>query len=213
MTYSSCLSDADQSLVLDASVMINILETGHSLNILSALQRRIYVPEPVIREIENGARADRQQVAILVELLGAQVVHPAPFSGKALELFGELVSGATESSLGDGEAATIALSVEGQWSAVIDEKKAHKVCSLRFPELRLATTVDLLCHDSVRTRLGSNLLAQSVLDALSNARMQVREHQFDWIAGLIGQEEVAKCSSLRRLARGKDIRASIRATG
>jgi hypothetical protein len=31
--------------------------------------------------------------------------------------------------------------------------------------------------------------------------MQVREHQFDWVARVIGMENVETCSSLNRLAK------------
>ncbi|MET4072466.1 hypothetical protein ABID58_007295 [Bradyrhizobium sp. S3.2.6] len=48
--------------------------------------------------------------------------------------------------------------------------------------------------------LGDDKLAGAVFSALTEARMQVREHQFGWVANLIGSERIAACASLRRLA-------------
>ena len=103
-------------------------------------------------------------------------------------------------SLGDGEAATLAYAHENGSSAVIDEKKATRVAAKRFGSLRVATTIDILSHESVRLALGRRLLAEATFKALRQARMQVRDYQFDWVANLIGNERVAACSSLKRLA-------------
>jgi hypothetical protein len=86
-------------------------------------------------------------------------------------------------------------------SAAIDEKKATRLSVVRFTSLRLITTMDILAHPAVGVALGSKGLAQATFNALNLARMQVREHQFGWVSGLIGAERVAACSSLRRLAK------------
>src|ERR1700683_4208946 len=64
-----------------------------------------------------------------------------------------------------------------------------------------AGTVDIPAHHSVRTWLGETLLADATFRALRVARMQVRAHQFESVAHVIGNENVIRCSSLKRLAR------------
>ncbi len=201
MTFSSCLTNEDRQFVLDSSVVINLLATGYAANILRALAVPIVVTDYVVGEIESGSPNGGPESRLLNELIANQVVRMAQLEEPALQLFFGLASGSVSESLGDGEAATLAFAYGSDSSAIIDEKKATRVAGERFDTLRLATTIDLLAHPNVRSALGHTALADATLQALRLARMQVREHQFDWVAGLIGLENVSSCTSLRRLAR------------
>ena len=207
MTFSSCLTNQDSILVLDASVIINLLATDHASAILQALPTPIVVTDNVIREIELGAVNGRPESKQLLELIHNQILKSEVLSGIALEHFFDLVSGSTAASLGDGEAATLALAYSNGFTAVIDEKKATTISSERFETLRLITTVDILAYEPVRISLGDEALSVATLQALKNARMQVRENQFDWIQGVIGCENVGLCPSLRRLVKLKAARS------
>ena len=201
MTFSSCLTDEDSSLVLDASVVINLLATGYPIPILRALAIPIMISDNVVREIERGAVNGRQELDLLTRVIDDGVVGVAELEGDALETFFDLVSGNSSESLGDGEAATLAFAHRMECSAAIDEKKATRLAADRFGSIKIITTVDILAHDTVRTSLGDARLADATLRALQLTRMQVREHQFGWIARVIGTENVEACSSLRRLAK------------
>ncbi|BAV48066.1 Uncharacterized protein MLTONO_3163 [Mesorhizobium loti] len=201
MTFSSCLTDEDSSLVLDASVVINLLATGHPIPILRALAMPIVVADNVVCEIERGAMNGRQELDLLARLIDDQVVRVAELEGGAVETFFELVSGNSSESLGDGEAATLAFAHGMGCSAAIDEKKATRLAADRFGSLKIVTTIDILAHDNVQASLGTARLADATFQALRRARMQVREHQFDWVVQVIGMENVEACSSLKRLAK------------
>lgn len=201
MTFSSCLINQRAALVLDASVIINLLATGYANTILQALAVPLYVTDNVVREIEQGAVNGRPEPALLDELISSQILIVKELAGAALEDFFGMVSGHTSSSLGDGEAATLALAYRNDLSAAIDEKKATRIATERFASLKLVTTVDILAYAPVQSSLGNEVLAKATLHALKRARMQVREHQFDWIAQLIGIENVAACPSLKRHVR------------
>jgi predicted nucleic acid-binding protein len=112
-----------------------------------------------------------------------------------------MVSGHTADSLGDGEAATLAFANSNRVSAAIDEKKATRIAGERFDAVKLVTTIDILAYESVQALLGHDVLANATLQALQVARMQVRPHQFDWVAKMIGENNLAECASLKRLAR------------
>jgi predicted nucleic acid-binding protein len=198
MTFSSCLINRRNAIVLDASVIINLLATGHANTILQALAVPLYVTDYVVREIEQGAVNGRPEPALLAELIANQVLTIKELTGTALEDFFGMVSGHTSSSLGDGEAATLALADRNGFSAAIDEKKAARIAKERFETLRLVTTVDILASPLVEQSLGNEALTDATLQALRRARMQVREHQFGWIAQLIGIENLATCPSLKR---------------
>ncbi|UWF50136.1 hypothetical protein NYP20_04005 [Pseudomonas sp. N3-W] len=203
MTFSSCLTNQDSTLVLDASVIINLLATDHASAILQALPTSIVVTDNVIREIELGAINGRPEPKQLSELIHNQILKREELSGIALEHFFDLVSGSTAASLGDGEAATLALAHSNGLTAAIDEKKATNISSKRFGTLRLITTVDILAYEPVRSSIGDEALAMATFQALKNARMQVRENQFDWIRGVIGYGNVGLCPTLKRLAKLK----------
>jgi hypothetical protein len=160
----------------------------------------IVVTDNVIREIKQGGISGRPEVNLLNDLIANEIVRESQLDGQSLQMFFDLVSGSASESLGDGEAATLAFAYGNGGSAVIDEKKATKLSANRFGSLRLATTIDIFAHDAVRSALGHAALAEATNQALRLARMQVREHQFDWVVDLIGAENVAACTSLRRLA-------------
>jgi predicted nucleic acid-binding protein len=201
MVFSSCLTEEDCELVLDSSVVINLLATGYAASILKALAMPVVLTGNVVREVEFGSSNGGQEVGLLREMIADQVLLIRELEGQALETFFALVSGPASESLGDGEAATLALAHARGCSAAIDEKKATRLATDRFTMMRLVTTVDILAHQGVRTGLGNTQLADAVFQALRVARMQVREQQFEWIARLIGPQNVEACSSLRRLAR------------
>jgi predicted nucleic acid-binding protein len=201
MTFSSCLTDEDCQLVLDSSVVINLLATGRASAILKALAVPIIVTDYVVGEIEKGTTNGGPESRLLNELIADNFVRMAQLNEVGLRTFYGLVSGTVSESLGDGEAATLAFAHGSDSSAIIDEKKATRIAGERFGPLRLATTIDLLAHPNVQSALGQTALADAALQALRLARMQVRENQFEWIVALIGDEKVASCTSLRRLAR------------
>jgi len=200
MTFLSCLTD-DTDLVLDSSVIINLLATGHAPSILRALAVSIAVTGNVLREIERGAANGRPEFELLTAMVNEGVLRVEELEGRALETLFDLVSGTIAESLDDGEAATLAFAHGSGFCAAIDEKKATRVATERFGSLRLVTTIDILAHKSVRASLGEKVLANATFNALRVARMQAREHQFEWIADLIGSENVDACSSLRRLVK------------
>jgi len=203
MTFSSCLTEETSGLVLDASVIINLLATGHASSILQALPVVPIVTDNVLGEIRNGAINGRPELAKLTELIDHQILRVAELNAPALESFFSIVSGPASQSLGDGEAATLAYAHHGSLIAAIDERKATRVAQERFGQLRLATTVDIFAFDQVSQRLGPELLPAVVLDALRLARMQVWDYQFDWVVQQIGASNVQTCPSLRRLARAR----------
>ncbi|GKT01013.1 hypothetical protein AVKW3434_16510 [Acidovorax sp. SUPP3434] len=201
MTFSSCLVEQSNPLVLDASVVINLLATGHAGMILQSLPGRSYVTENVVGEINGGAGSGRPESKQLFDLIEGGPLEVAVLDELALESFIDIVSGSASESLGDGEAATLAFAYHSGLTAAIDERKATRIASERFASLRMATTVDILAHSSVMHALGQERLSMAVLDALRLARMQVGLPQFEWVVEQIGVENLALCPSLRRLVK------------
>lgn len=211
MTFSSCLTEKDRVIVLDSSVIINLLATEHAGEILQALGSSIVITRNVVREIELGSSNGLKKSLAIDQLNNSKVLQIDEISGTSLEHFFSLVSGNTSDSLGDGEAATLAHAYSNGFSAAIDEKKATRIAGERFLPMRLVTTVDILAYKPVHASLGDTKLASGTLKALLAARMQVRPHQFEWIAQLIGDENVVSCPSLNRLTRHRKDRIGVAA--
>jgi predicted nucleic acid-binding protein len=117
-------------------------------------------------------------------------------NGRAAQHFEQLVIGPAAETLDDGEAATIAYAAISGATAILDEKKALRIAAERFPQVPLASTVDILSHSGVQSALGLPALADVVFNAFRNGRMRVPAHHLAWVLKLIGDERAALCASL-----------------
>jgi predicted nucleic acid-binding protein len=198
MTFLSCITSQDKAIVLDASVVINLLATSHATQILKAIPVKFLVTSNVLQEIRQGEASGRQEPKGLSDLIDARSAYLVDLNETALQHFFALVSGSTLDTLGDGEAATLALAFESGYCAGIDEKKATRIALQRFEALKLVTTIDILGYPEVQISLGRNVLASATLQALKVARMQVKTHQLAWILELVSEEDLQSCSTLRK---------------
>jgi predicted nucleic acid-binding protein len=169
--------------------------------VLSCFRGRIVLPDIVLGELEDGESKGRRDSQLTNALIGAGLIKMASLSEEGLSCFEQLVAGEAAMTLDDGEAATIAYAIEASAVAVIDERKANRICAERFPSLQLAATVDLLAHDDVQKSLGRPALADALFAALTGARMRVLPHHAQWVVDLIGPERARQSSSLSRFVR------------
>jgi predicted nucleic acid-binding protein len=203
----TCLTDPTAVLVIDASAVINLNASGYAKEIFTALPNRIAVTNIVPKELETGRGRGRKDAAQLDELVAAGLVEIVQLDEKAEWYFEQLVVGPAATTLDDGEAGTIAYAVSKEATAVIDERKATRICGERFPTLRVGCTADIFAHEQVQHSLGATLLADALFSALYRGRMRVLPRHIDWVVGLIGRNRAALCVSLPntvRLALPKD---------
>jgi predicted nucleic acid-binding protein len=198
MGSSTALTDPAARLVADASTIINLIATANAAAILSALPNRVLVVDVVPGELETGRARGREAFDRLTELANAGAVEIVGLTDDAAPYFEDLAVGAAAATLDDGEAATIAYALAHAGTALIDERKATRICAQRFPQLQVACTVDVLVHPEVQRRLGADLLGNAVFSALQDGRMGVLPRHVDWIVGLIGEARAALCPSLPR---------------
>ena len=201
MSSSKFRIDPEAVLVADASVVINLNATACASEIIRALPNRFVVTDNAFAELEDGTRNghdDAQQLWALIDAGLAQLVRPGPAGSTVYE---SLVTGSTLRTLDDGEAATISYAQETAGIALIDERKARSLCAGRFPGLRVASTVDLLIHETVALALGPQGQIDALVNALTRARMRVPTEQLTIVKKLIGAERAASCMSLPKVAR------------
>lgn len=187
--------------VVDASAVINLNATGCTHEILRALPNRFLVVDVVSKELDRGRRRERSDADILKMLVADKLIEIVSLDAGAEPHFERLVIGPAAETLDDGEAATIAYAVTAGMIAVIDERKATRLCATLFPKLRINSTVDILSHTEVRRMLGDSLLADAVFRALKNGRMQVLAPKVKWVVEMIGAAKAAECPSLPKHAR------------
>ena len=201
MRSLTALTDPGELLVADASTVINLIATGIAGEIIAALPNRIVVVDVVPDELETGRTRGREACDRLQELTSSGVLDIVELGGDGLTHFEQLVVGPAAETLDDGEAATIAYALAHAATALIDERKATRICRERFPALRLACTIDVLIHRDVQARLGPERLSEAVFRALQEGKMRVLSDHLAWVVDLIGEERAALCPSLPRRAR------------
>ena len=85
--------------------------------------------------------------------------------------------------------------------AIIDDRKAIALCARKYPNLVVASTLDLFAHNAIVTALGRAPLSDAVYAALQTARMRVPRHYEEWVVGVIGETRASACPSLRGVPR------------
>lgn len=185
MSSSSCPNDPRATLAADASVVINLNATGCAAEIIAAIPGTFAVTKSVLAELAEGARKGHDDAAKLEGLIRCRAVKLVELGDEGNGVYAELVDGPAEETLDDGEAATLAYAHEVRGVALIDEVKARRICDGRFPELRIASTVDVLIHEAVRKALGQERQIDAVGKALRDARMHVLPHQRQLVRELI----------------------------
>lgn len=194
MNYRT-LTDPIPGLVADASAIINLLGTGVAAELTQSMPVRLRVVSTVSTELADGKKRwpSSEQLAALVASGYVEIVE---LDEAALEYFESLVIGPAVDTLDDGEAATIAYALATGTVALIDEKKGRRICSSRFPELVVHTTVDLLTSAHVDRTLGKPAVADAIFNALSVGRMRVPAIDYERVVAIIGSERARTCPSL-----------------
>jgi predicted nucleic acid-binding protein len=179
------------TVVLDASVLINLLGSGAAADLLQALGRRFVVPEPTLAEVGFDPIRKRPAPDVTAGLIGAGLLAVVPLRGETADLFFELAA-----NLGDGEAAVIAYAVRAGAFAAIDDRKARRIAVPLLPGRVPLFSIELLMAEDVTRRLGEAAVLDLVFQCLVNARMRV-PHQFrDQLIELLGPERAQSCPSL-----------------
>ena len=207
MVCRSCLDERPAAVVADTSVVINLNATGCTDAILRALPNRCVVVEQVSLELQVGRRTGRADADALAVLIEQDLVEHAELGHTGMLHFTSLVSGLAAETLDDGEAGTIACALEHGAVALVDERKAIRICAERFPSLGIGCTVDVLAQRHVQAAFGTSL-ADVVFNALDRGRMRVPDHYGQWVLDLIGKERAAACRSLPKRFREGSLRRS-----
>jgi predicted nucleic acid-binding protein len=148
-----------------------------------------------------GARNGHHDHRQLVELIDAGVIERVRLGAADGAIYESLIDGAALRTLDDGEAATIAYAHRNACIPLIDERKARTLCAASFPGLVVASTAELLMHNSIAAAIGAQDQADALVNALTTARMRVPPEHLERLIAIIGPDRAALCASLPRAAR------------
>jgi predicted nucleic acid-binding protein len=159
------------------------------------------VTDNAFAELAEGIRNGHSDAEKLQALIEQGVVRRVNLGGNGTRIYESLIEGSALRTLDDGEAGTIGYAYETAGIAMIDERKALKLCAESFPKLAVACTVELLIHEAIERALGRQKQIEAVFAALRDARMRVPPTQVSRVVALIGEERAASCNSLPKAAR------------
>jgi predicted nucleic acid-binding protein len=185
-------------LVMDASGLINVLGTGMAGPLLRNLGLPVLVAARVLGEVSRHPIPGEPIAPAIAALRSEGLIQEVQLGDHGRATFLELVANDVNGGLDDGEASTIAAALEHSEQAVIvvDEKKATRIVSERWPRRRCVNTVTVLAQTRVRNGLHDGAFADVVFSALKHSRMRVPPDGMDWVVRLIGEERARQCSSL-----------------
>jgi len=149
MSLSAYFADPKSTFIADASVIINLNASGRAQQIMENVPGRILVPGNASVELAIGATFGHDDGRQLVALMAAGVVGRIELGKDALLIYESLIDGSRGQTLDDGEAATIATAFECGAIALLDEKRARRICREHFPNLTVGCTAQLLLSADV----------------------------------------------------------------
>ena len=187
-------------LCADSSVFLNLLATGYIEEILKVCPYAFHVEPTVLAEISRHPIGGESAEDHVQSLISNDLIHASQLGDDGLELFLKIVADELAKSLGDGEAATIALASETNGIIAIDDQKATRICEHYSLKNAIVNTLDIISLDIVSKTLGDNL-SDAVLNALTRARMRVSQDYENWVRELIGEELFQQCNSISLSAR------------
>jgi predicted nucleic acid-binding protein len=185
-------------LVLDASVLINLLGSGHVEVVLRAWKGSVVMVDRTFREVLRDPSGRMPSVADRQFLVDQGLIRVEALNSEAVELFVDLVS--APDALDDGEAATIAFAVIAEAVAVLDERRARRIVRERFPELALDSTAGLLRRLNEDHCLLPDTIREVLFAALQKARMSIVAEEMNWAIRTLGVERARQCPSIPRSA-------------
>lgn len=194
-------TDIPVELVVDASVLINLVASGVGDIIADSLPFPLLTPSVVVGELERGLARGRADYVVVMELADKGLIRIADLADSEEAEFLDLISGATAETLDDGEAAVIAYSVPHSGIAVLDDSKAERIAASRHRHLKIANSVDLFKDSGVQDALGPDGVSAALLKALQLARMRVPPVHVNWVVETIGKDNASRCTSFPRSIR------------
>ena len=192
--YSSSLTDDLRPLVFDTSVLINLHACSYGERILAALPNVIIVPQLVAEELEHETSCINGELRFLHGQFTGGRVRLDKLTDEENVVYASLVSGSP--SLGDGEAATIAIAARRQSLPLLDDRKARALATHAWCGDEPGWSLDLFRHSLVTSALGNTTAIHALYLALREGRMRIPVESTEYIVDLLGNQRARDCICL-----------------
>src|SRR6266567_414621 len=114
-------------LVLDTSVILNMLGSGRAKLVLENIGHQAFAPLAVLNEIRREPEFPGTKDASLAELFSLGLITPIECTEEEIVLALELAGASAPDDLDDGEAYAIACAVSRKAAIGVDDNKARRV--------------------------------------------------------------------------------------
>lgn len=172
------------TLVLDASVVINLLGTGQPVELLKGLRQRCLIEQKTLQEVKRHPIPGFDLEERLRVLFQDGLLEAVRMSDAEYEVFIELVHAPLGTRLGDGESAAIAIAARGA-GIVLDERRARRRVVEKLPTLAIVSSLRLVLTSAHRQGWPERRVAELIALARLHARMGVPKDDAPLLAQLM----------------------------
>jgi hypothetical protein len=159
---------------------------GNSLRVAEA-------PE-VADELDNETSRKNGEFSFLSCLAQNGKLTITDMTDAEYDLFADFISGS--SSVGDGEAATIAIASKRGFLPILDDKKGRARAAACMNGQEPSWSLDVLCHPKVLLALGNERATDAVYLALRKGRMRIDDQHAEAVVQIIGLTKAVECTCL-----------------
>ncbi len=172
------------TLVLDASVVINLLGTGRPVEVLAGLRQRCLIEQKTLQEVKRHPIPGFKLEERMDMLFRDGLLEAVRMTDAEYEVFIELVHAPLGVRLGDGESAAIAIASRGA-GIVLDEKRARRRVAEMLPALAAVSSLRLVLTSAHRQNWTESEAAELVALARLHSRMGVPREDAPLLAQLM----------------------------
>ena len=193
----SRLTETHRRLVLDASVVINLLGTGAMMNVVVALARELHIERRAYDEIKFDPSTRRNADLTLAPLKEHRHLLVSDLSAELIPDFVQLATAGVSNGLDPGEAASIVLAHQVTATVVLDEERAQCAARRHFPTVNILTSLDLLAAPELFSAIGQQGVSDLIYASCMHARMNVASEHAPWVVRTIGTR-AQHCLSIKK---------------
>lgn len=175
-------------VVLDASVLINLLGCGECVAVLEGLREKCLMEVRTLKEVRKHPIPGCDHVAPLRALLSSGALAEVRMTNEEYESYLTFVSGPLGTRLDDGESAALAISGRAS-SIVLDERKARRRAAKDAKvakDVTVASTLQLMLTSGHRQAWSVQKIRDLVAAACQNSRMGVPKEDMALLKELLG---------------------------
>lgn len=160
-------------LVLDASVVFNLLGCQRPDDVLRSIGEVFFIEERTLAEIKRHPIKGMCHKEVLERLVIDGLVRKHRMTPSEYDLYLNLVTGKPAECLDDGESAAIAVAVSLNYTVILDDGKARRIQRERFPSTQVISSLGLFLVAGERGNWSRIDIRNLVVEARTNARMNI----------------------------------------